>query len=160
MRTLQGFIDRIQAILDDPELPGNDHSMYVRSARQQLVEAINNLVLAPTDLSVAIERLKVEYERRQEERFDLGGGRSVSLGEVTAGKLNALMGMAELNVAAGNPTAPFWIDDGPVRIDVTSEELLDQKIPYAMRYGAILTWVSLKRQEIEAAEDPLSVPLD
>lgn len=108
----------------------------------------------------AIAKLLVRYEERQLERFEIREGLSVSLRETTATKLSALVAAAQVQVAAENPGATFWIDDGGTQLDITAGELLANAAGYAMRYSELLTWVSARRKEIEASEAPLAVSLD
>lgn len=159
MRTLQGFIDQLQAILDDPTLPGVDHSMYVLSARQQMAGAIANLQQAPTDRTVALERLKARYVERQAETFPIREGLAVSLRETTATTLNALQAIATSLVQSGAGDQSFWIDDGENSIDITAQEIVDNSLAYTALYAQNLLWVSAMKKAIEASEDPLAVPL-
>lgn len=158
MTSFETLIARAQQLAAD--LPPDAHSMQVLSARQLLEQVVMNLQNAPTDLTVAVGRLLARYAEKMAERYTIREGLTVSFAEATAAKLSALVASAQALVAAEQPTATLWVDDGAASLDLSAAELLQHAGPYTLAFSQRLAWVSAKRQEIEASEDPLGVSLE
>ena len=139
-----------------------DGSLSVQhaNARNLLTMAAAELAAAPPALDIAIGRLLSAYAARLAERYTIREGLTVSFAESTAAKLGSLAASAQVLVAAGEGTATLWVDDGPVRLDISAADLVAHAAAYTLAFSQRLAWVSAKRQEIEAAEDPLAVSLD
>lgn len=158
MNSFDDLIARAQQLAAD--LPPDSHSMQILSARQLIGHAIMNLQTAPTDMTVAIARLLARYEERQAETFTVREGLAISYRETTATKLAALVAVAQAMISQESGSATIWIDDGGMGLDLTADEIVENAAAYTAGYASRLAWVSAKRKEIEAAEDPLAVSLD
>lgn len=67
------------------------------------------------------------------------------------------MAVAQATIAQENGSARV---DGGTGLDLTADEIVRNAAAYTAGYASRLAWVSAKRKEIEAAEDPLAVSLE